>query len=67
MVYKARFVSVPGTRGRRALAVLGAVAAALAVWAIAVPLAGADLTVHMNGTTRPIGPGSIVTSTCLPG
>jgi hypothetical protein len=52
-------------RGRRALAVLGAAAAALAIWAIAVPLAGADLTVRMNGTTQPIGPGSVVGSTLI--
>lgn len=58
---------VARTRGLRALAVLGAAAAALAVWAVAVPLAGTQLTVHMNGTTQPVGPGTVVTTALLAG
>jgi hypothetical protein len=54
-------------RGLRALAVLGAVAAALAVWAVAVPLAGIELTVVMNGVTQPVGPGTVMTTSLLAG
>jgi hypothetical protein len=45
--------------------VLGAAGAALAVWVIAVPLAGTDLTVRVNGETQSIEPGSVVTSTLI--
>ena len=50
-----RTAGAPRRRSRRnrALAVLGAAAATLAVWAVAVPLAGVDLRVHL-------GAGSIV-------
>jgi hypothetical protein len=54
-------------RARRALAVLGAAGTALAVWVIAVPLAGADLAVRMNGETQSIEPGSVVASTLIAG
>ncbi|MEP7026630.1 MAG: DUF6069 family protein [Actinomycetota bacterium] len=46
-------------RAIRASAVAGATAAAIAVWAVAVPLAGATLAVRTNGTTHPVGPGSV--------
>ncbi|HEY4850557.1 MAG TPA: DUF6069 family protein [Streptosporangiaceae bacterium] len=55
------------TRGLRALAVLGGVTAALAVWAAAVPLAGTELTVRMNGTSQPVGPGAVVAMSLLAG
>jgi hypothetical protein len=54
-------------RGLRALAVTGAVAAALAVWAVAVPLAGIEPTVRMGGESRPVGPGAVATSALLAG
>lgn len=59
--------SIARTRGLRALAVLGAAAAALAIWAIADPLAGIDLTVRTDGTTQPVGPVSTFTSALLAG
>jgi hypothetical protein len=55
------------TRGVRALAVLGATAAALAVWAVAVPLAGCKLTVRLNGVTQLVGPGTVVAASLLAG
>ncbi|MDJ0347414.1 DUF6069 family protein [Streptomyces sp. H10-C2] len=51
----------------RAFAVLGSAAAALAVWTVTVPLAGAHLTVRMNGATQPVGPGAVVTASLLAG
>jgi len=47
--------------------VLGGVTAALAVWAAAVPLAGTELTVRMNGTSQPVGPGAVVAMSLLAG
>ncbi len=55
------------TRGVRALAVFGAVVAALAVWVVAVPLAGTELTVRVNGATQPVGPGAVMTMSLLAG
>ncbi|MGI8329863.1 DUF6069 family protein [Actinomadura scrupuli] len=54
-------------RGLRALAVTGAVAAALTVWAVAVPLAGIEPAVRTGGGTQPVGPGAIATSALLAG
>jgi hypothetical protein len=51
----------------RAAAVAGAAGAALAVWAVAVPLAGATLTVRLNGTTQPVGPGAVAATALLAG
>jgi hypothetical protein len=47
--------------------VLGAVAVALAVWAAAVPLAGTELTVRVNGTSQPVGAGAVVATSLLAG
>jgi lysylphosphatidylglycerol synthetase-like protein (DUF2156 family) len=55
------------TRAVRVLAVLGAVAAATAVWAAAVPLAGAELTARVNGAPQPIGPGAVIAVSLLAG
>ena len=55
-------------RARRAIAVGGAVAAALVVWVVAVPMLGVDLrAAHgSNGTNvHTVGPGSIVGVTLL--
>jgi hypothetical protein len=54
-------------RARRALAVLGAAGAALTVWVIAVPLAGADLTVRVSGETQSIELGSVVAGALIAG
>jgi hypothetical protein len=43
------------THLRRALVVLGAVVAALAVWVVADPLAGATVTVHQDGGAEVVG------------
>jgi Family of unknown function (DUF6069) len=59
------------SRGRvravRAAAVAGAAGAALAVWAVAVPLAGATLAVRTNGATQQIGPGTVAGAALLAG
>ena len=57
-----RLTPAPARRVRvRALAVVGAAFVALAVWAAAVPLLGADLLVRPpGGSPQPVGPGSIV-------
>ena len=47
-------------RAARALAVLAASAAAAALWVLAVPIAGVDLAVHMDGRTQSIGLASVV-------
>ncbi|MCO5998930.1 DUF6069 family protein [Actinoallomurus rhizosphaericola] len=52
---------------RLLLTVAGAPAAALAVWAVAVPLAGATLTVRTGGGTRTVGPASVVAASLLAG
>ncbi|MFB4305416.1 DUF6069 family protein [Actinomadura sp. GTD37] len=44
-----RHVGVPSPRGARALAVAGAVAAALVVWAAGDPLLGHDLVIQQEG------------------
>lgn len=54
-------------RGRRALAVTGGIVAALAVWTVAVPLAGVDLTVRTGGETRPFDAGTVTPSALLAG
>lgn len=55
------------TRRRRALAVLGAAAATLTVWAIARPLAGVDLRVHVGSGTQHVGPATVVAVSVLTG
>lgn len=55
------------TRRTRALAVLGAAAASLAMWAIASPLAGIDLRVHVGSRTEHVGPVTVVIASMLAG
>ena len=55
------------TRRWRALAVLGAAAATLTVWAIAGPLAGVDLRVHVGSGTQHVGPATVVAVSVLTG
>ncbi|SCG71043.1 DUF6069 family protein [Micromonospora inositola] len=57
----------PARRGARALAVLVATAAALAVWVVAVPLAGVDLAVRSGATEQPVGPGAVAVAALLAG
>jgi hypothetical protein len=52
---------------RLLLAIAGAPAAALTVWAVAVPLAGATLTVRTGGGTRTVGPAAVVVASLLAG
>jgi hypothetical protein len=47
--------------------VLGAPAAALAVWALAVPLAGITLTVRTGGGTNTVGPVPVAAASLLAG
>lgn len=51
----------------RGFSVLGATAAALAVWIAAVPLAGTDLTVDQNGTVQEVGAAAVIISSLLIG
>ncbi len=55
------------TRRRRALAVLGAAAATLTVWAVTGPLAGVDLRVHAGSGTQHVGPATVVAVSVLTG
>jgi hypothetical protein len=54
-----------GRRRGRALAVLGATAATLAVWVVAVPLAGVELLADTGGTEQRVSPVAVVVSTLL--
>ncbi|MEU6249528.1 DUF6069 family protein [Glycomyces sp. NPDC047010] len=47
------------SNARRLLVVIAAAAAALLVWAVAVPLAGVDLTVPQGDTDLHVGPGLV--------
>ncbi|MET8388459.1 DUF6069 family protein [Streptosporangium canum] len=47
--------------------VVGAPAAALAVWALAVPVAGTTLTVRMGAGTQPVEPGLVLVVSLLVG
>jgi hypothetical protein len=49
------------------LAIAGAAVAALAIWVIAVPIAGLDLTVGSGATARTVGPVSAVVVALLAG
>ncbi|ACZ85521.1 DUF6069 family protein [Streptosporangium roseum] len=49
------------------LTVAGAPAAALAVWALAVPVAGTTPTVRMGTGTQPVEPGSVLVVSLLVG
>lgn len=52
---------------RLLLTVIGAPAAALAVWALAVPVAGTALTVRMGDGTQSVGPVPVVVASLLAG
>ncbi|MEV4019802.1 DUF6069 family protein [Nonomuraea angiospora] len=52
---------------RLLLTLIGAPAAALAVWALAVPLAGAALTVRTGGGTQTVGPVSVIVASLVAG
>lgn len=56
------------SRRTRSLAVLGAAAATLTVWAVAGPLAGVDLSVRLgSATAQHIGPATVAIMTILAG
>ncbi|MDL4776673.1 DUF6069 family protein [Actinomadura xylanilytica] len=55
------------TAGRRALAVAGAAAASLALWALAGPVAGVDLTVRSGGADQAVGAGTVAVAGLLAG
>ncbi|GAA1284629.1 hypothetical protein Psi02_33300 [Planotetraspora silvatica] len=55
------------TRVRRLVVVAGASVAALAVWAVADPLAGIDLTVRLSGTEQHVGAGAVVAASLVAG
>jgi hypothetical protein len=55
------------TRRTRLIAVFGAVLANLVVWAIAVPLAGIDLTVDTGAGRTEVGPAAVAVVTMLAG
>jgi hypothetical protein len=56
------------SRRTRALAVLGAATATAAVWAVAVPLAGIDLRVHLgSGRALHVGPATVAIVSILAG
>ncbi|MET7804573.1 DUF6069 family protein [Micromonospora chersina] len=57
----------PARRRDRALAVLAATAATLAVWAVAVPVAGVDLAVRSGGTEQSVTAAAVGVSTLLAG
>lgn len=52
---------------RRLLVVLAAAAAALALWAVAVPLAGVDLAVDQAGTRQTVTPALVAATALLVG
>ncbi|MCD0447361.1 DUF6069 family protein [Glycomyces sp. A-F 0318] len=55
------------TRIRRLLVVIAASAAALALWALAVPLAGVDLAALQGGSERAVGPVAVAAAGLLTG
>ncbi|TDD19183.1 DUF6069 family protein [Nonomuraea diastatica] len=55
------------TSARRPLTVIGASAAALACWVLAVPVAGIALTVRTGGGTQQVGPAAVVVASLLAG
>ena len=56
----ARTAGAPRRAGERALVVVGAVAAPLGVWLVAVPLLGVDLQVRPNGgAAQTVGAGAV--------
>ncbi|MDG4800734.1 DUF6069 family protein [Micromonospora sp. WMMD980] len=57
----------PARRRDRLLTVLAATAATLVGWAVAVPLAGVELTVRGGGGEQRVGPLAVAVSTLLAG
>ncbi|MEV4075607.1 DUF6069 family protein [Nonomuraea fuscirosea] len=55
------------SRVRRLFAVMGAAVAAVAVWVLAVPVGGIELTVWMGAGTQPVGPVAVVLASLAAG
>ncbi|MFG1947507.1 DUF6069 family protein [Nonomuraea sp. NPDC048826] len=55
------------TSAKRISSVVGASVAALAVWALAAPVAGTTLTVRMGAGTQAIEPGSVLVASLVVG
>jgi Family of unknown function (DUF6069) len=55
------------TSTKRLLTMIGAPAAALAIWALAVPLAGITLTARAGSSTQTVGPEAIAVTSLLAG
>lgn len=55
------------SRVRRLFAVMGAAVAAVAVWVLAVPVGGIELTVWMGAGTQPVGPAAVVLASLAAG
>ncbi|WP_424533326.1 DUF6069 family protein [Sphaerisporangium viridialbum] len=55
------------TAARRPLTVAGATVAALAVWALADPVAGIDLAVRAGGAVQSVGPASVAMASLVAG
>jgi hypothetical protein len=60
-------MSTTHTRTRQGLVVVGAVAAALAVWALADPVAGVDLAIRRGGTIDHVSPGAVAAASLIGG
>ncbi|MFC0861320.1 DUF6069 family protein [Sphaerimonospora cavernae] len=52
---------------RRVLIVAGATVAAVALWALAGPVAGVGLTVRLGGAVQPVGPGAVAGASLFAG
>jgi hypothetical protein len=63
----AKSAARPGRRRARALAVLATIAATLAVWLVAVPLAGVELLAETGGSQQRVTPVAVGVSTLLVG
>ncbi len=64
---QSRAQSPARSRLKRLLTVIGAAAAALAVWALAVPVAGTDLSARMGAGPQPVGPVMVVLASLAAG
>jgi hypothetical protein len=63
----ARTSTSTAVRGRRGLVVTAAVAAAIALWLLADPLAGIDLAVQSGGTAQRVGFGAVIFASLFAG